>query len=170
MEETLTPEEHRIAALEDELTNERHKSQKECVLIPEEITFHNACTDRCDCIHAPCACGSQHDEEWILKQWAEQGIRAEAAEAKLKAIYEVDKQLWKFIGWPENGKTIYDSVVEKVQLQQDTADALYNTCKERDRFRKSLKEMVAWVGKQHSEPPPILQAQAALSVQEPEAK
>lgn len=37
---------------------------------------HNACTDPCDMLQGPCACGAYHslDEDWVLTGLKEHGI------------------------------------------------------------------------------------------------
>lgn len=50
----------------------------EILLVPEHWPpRHNACTDACDMIQGPCACGAWHylDEEWVLYHLELYGVK-----------------------------------------------------------------------------------------------
>ena len=74
------------------MSEECRKPHKEPILILEEIKYRNASTDRCDIVHAPCACGSWHDEEWLMERWLETGLQSKLAISQLKTINEILKK------------------------------------------------------------------------------
>ena len=52
----------------EQFINNKHQFHS----IPEEINYHNACTDRCDLINGPCACGSWHTfDDMLIRLWKE---------------------------------------------------------------------------------------------------
>ncbi len=56
--------------LEEVKATVKHLRRKAEFNMPEEMRgkFHNACTDSCDMIDGPCACGATHNvKEWVIK-------------------------------------------------------------------------------------------------------
>ena len=90
------------------------------LLIPEWLEIHNASTDRCDCIYAPCACGSQHDWDWFLKRvWDEIVTIMRDWEVGYESLSEIIYRAKDVPGAHGAGEVLMELVKERDELKAE---------------------------------------------------